>query len=130
MISSFIAILLIVRLATKLLWLIVRDQSGLLVRDKSRLVVCGFTLNISVESSVLVGGVLDGAPGTIRLDQGVAAFDAVSIAGFVLRLDITGVAVVHIIREFVVWVGVVVIIIVMTTKALAGQRCILRIVRQ
>uniref|UniRef100_A0A182U735 Uncharacterized protein n=1 Tax=Anopheles melas TaxID=34690 RepID=A0A182U735_9DIPT len=62
--------------------------STLVVADRSRLV------DDRVEARVLVGGVVDGAHGTVRFDQRVLTFDDITVARFVLRLHVPGVEVV------------------------------------
>lgn len=52
-----------------------------------------------------ISGVLDLADRAIRLDQGVISMDRVAIAGFVLRLVVTGVRVSHGVRKVVLGVS-------------------------
>lgn len=55
----------------------------------------------SIESVQSIGGVLDSASLTVRLDQGVLTLDVVALSGLMLFLDITGVRVIHGVREVV-----------------------------
>lgn len=55
----------------------------------------------SIESIVLVGGVVDGTNGTIGLHERVLTLDSVAVACLVLRLDIAGVEVIHAVFESV-----------------------------
>ena len=76
----------------------------------------GLALNNGVEATVLVGGVLDGADVTVGLDQGVFTLDDVTLANFLLGLDVAGVGVVNVVGEGVVG-GRVVVVVVVTTAA-------------
>lgn len=58
--------------------------------------------NDRIKAGVLVGGVLDDALETIRVDQLVAAGDGVAVARLLLRLDVAGMLVVHRVGELVV----------------------------
>jgi len=57
----------------------------------------------SVESTVMVGGVLDGAGGSIRFNQAVVTFNFVTYAFFGLLLDVMCVCIFNSILEFVLW---------------------------
>lgn len=59
----------------------------------------------SVETIVIISGVMDGSDGTIRFHHGVRALDYISITFFFLRFMITGVSVTNAIVEFVFWIG-------------------------
>lgn len=59
--------------------------------------------NNSVESVVVVSGVVDGSDGAIRFDEAVLSLYNVSFSGFVLRFDISGVSVMNSILERIVW---------------------------
>ena len=61
-----------------------------------------------VESVVGIGGVLDGASAAVGLDEGIAALDDVTVARLLLRLDVTGQSVVHVVTVGVLRMGVVV----------------------
>uniref|UniRef100_A0A182J8G6 Uncharacterized protein n=1 Tax=Anopheles atroparvus TaxID=41427 RepID=A0A182J8G6_ANOAO len=61
-----------------------------------------FAANDGVESVMLVGGVVDDALMTVGVQQRVLALHLVSVACFVLALDIPGVIVVDGVRELVV----------------------------
>lgn len=65
------------------------------------LVVAGFTTNDCVETGVLIGGVVDNAVETIRIVQTVRSLYGISITGFVLLLDITGLYIMNGVREVV-----------------------------
>jgi hypothetical protein len=58
-----------------------------------------------VESVVLVGGVLDGADGAVGVVNGVLALDNVTVAGFPLVLEVSGMRVVHCVVKLVLGVG-------------------------
>ena len=73
--------------------------SALVVADRSRLV------DDRVEARVLVGGVVDGAHGTVRLDQRVLTLDDITVARLVLRLHVPGVEVVDSVLEGVLGRG-------------------------
>uniref|UniRef100_A0A182UE31 Uncharacterized protein n=1 Tax=Anopheles melas TaxID=34690 RepID=A0A182UE31_9DIPT len=54
-----------------------------------------------VESVHIIGGVVDGAHGTVRLDEGVLALHDITVAALDLRLDISGQTIVNtIVDEF------------------------------
>jgi hypothetical protein len=57
----------------------------------------------SVESTVMVSGVLDGAGGAIRFNQAVVTFNFVTYTFFGLLLDVMCVRVFNSILEFVLW---------------------------
>ena len=67
----------------------------------------GFLVDDSVETVVVISGVFDGAAGAIRIHEGVAAVDDVSVAALVLALDITGMRVMHIVGVLVLGMRVV-----------------------
>lgn len=54
---------------------------------------------------MVISGVFDLADGAVRLDQGIESMDSIAIAGFVLRLVVTGVRVSHGVSEVVFGVG-------------------------
>lgn len=58
-------------------------------------------VDYSVEAVVLVGGVVDGANGTIWFHERVLTLHGVAVACLVLRLDIAGVEVIHAVFESV-----------------------------
>uniref|UniRef100_A0A182KIK6 Uncharacterized protein n=1 Tax=Anopheles christyi TaxID=43041 RepID=A0A182KIK6_9DIPT len=62
----------------------------------------------SVESVHIIGGVVDGAHGTVRLDEGVLALHDITVAALDLRLDISGQTIVNTIVVGVFGVSVVV----------------------
>ncbi|EZA48765.1 hypothetical protein X777_12681, partial [Ooceraea biroi] len=68
----------------------------------------GFLADYGVESVDRVSGVVDNAPGTVGLQERVAALDEVAIAGLLLALGVAGQAVVHIIGIAVLGMRVVV----------------------
>jgi hypothetical protein len=55
-----------------------------------------------VESVVGIGGVVDGAGGSVSLDQGVVSLDDISVAGLGLALLVAGVGISHSVLERVV----------------------------
>ena len=61
----------------------------------------GFPSDDSVESVVLVGGVVDGTTETVSVNKGVATLDIVSVTGLVLALDVSGVLIMDVISEVV-----------------------------
>lgn len=64
--------------------------------------VSTFLLDDGIEPVVIVGGVLDGARGTVGLQKAVEAFYVtVTIAGLGLALDVVSVWVVHAVHEVV-----------------------------
>lgn len=69
----------------------------------------GFLVNDSVETVHWVGGVLDGTDGTVRLDEGVATLNDITVTGFVLALGVTGKSVFDVIGVRVLWVRVVLV---------------------
>jgi hypothetical protein len=68
-----------------------------------------FPVNDSIESIVSISGVLYNTPGTIGFDEGVATLDCVTVTGFVLALDVTGVGVMDGVLEGVGGMGIVVV---------------------
>jgi hypothetical protein len=56
-----------------------------------------------VESTVMVGGVLDGAGGAIRFNQAVVTFNFVTCTFLGLLLDVMCVCIFNSILEFVLW---------------------------
>jgi hypothetical protein len=59
--------------------------------------------NDSIESTVMVGGVLDGARGAVGLNQAVVTFNLVTYTLFGLLLDIMRVCILNSISELVLW---------------------------
>jgi len=59
----------------------------------------GSLVDDGVESVDGVSGVLDGTTSAVRLHQAVAALDDVSVAGLVMLLVVSGVGIVHTVRE-------------------------------
>jgi hypothetical protein len=57
----------------------------------------------SVESTVMVGGVLDGAGGAIGFNQAVMTFNFVTYTFLGLLLDVMGVRIFNSILEFILW---------------------------
>jgi len=57
----------------------------------------------SVESTVMVGGVLDSAGGSIRFNQAVVAFNFVTYTFLGLLLDVMCVCIFHSVLEFILW---------------------------
>ena len=57
----------------------------------------------SVESTVMVGGVLDGAGGAIRFNQAVVTFNFVTYTFLGLLLDVMCVCIFNSIFEFILW---------------------------
>ncbi|EZA48764.1 Cuticle protein [Ooceraea biroi] len=68
----------------------------------------GFLADYGVESVDRVSGVVDNAPGTVGLQERVAALDEVAIAGLLLALGVAGQAVVHVVGIAVLGMRVVV----------------------
>ncbi|KYN05715.1 hypothetical protein ALC62_03370 [Cyphomyrmex costatus] len=66
----------------------------------------GFLADYGVESIDWISGVVNGAPGTIGFQEGVATLDEVAVTGLVLALGISGQAVVHVIGVAVLWMRV------------------------
>ena len=64
--------------------------------------VSGFRDN-SVESTVLVSGVLDGAGGAIRFNQAVVSLNFVTNSLLGLLLDVVGVVILNSIPELILW---------------------------
>ena len=93
-------------------------MDGLVVVDLGMEVV--FPVNDSIESVVMVGGVVDSALGTVGFDEGVAAFDNVTVPGFVLALDVACVGVVNRVVEVVTGVGIVVVMVVVVMSVVSG----------
>jgi hypothetical protein len=58
-----------------------------------------------VESVVLVSGVLDGADGAVGVVDGVFSLDHITVPGFPLVLEVTGVGIVNSIVVVVLGVG-------------------------
>lgn len=58
-----------------------------------------------VESVVIIGGVIHGTHGTIRLDQTVLSLDHISVTLLGLRLDVSGVGILDAVVERVLGVG-------------------------
>jgi hypothetical protein len=56
-----------------------------------------------IESTVMVGGVLDGAGGAIRFNQAVVTFNFVTYTFLGLLLDVMCVCIFNSILEFVLW---------------------------
>jgi hypothetical protein len=50
----------------------------------------GFLVDDGVESVDIISGVLDGAAGAVRLDQGVRSTNDITVAGLVLLLVVSG----------------------------------------
>ncbi|KZC07280.1 Cuticle protein [Dufourea novaeangliae] len=67
----------------------------------------GFLADDCVESVDRVSGVVDGALGAVRLDQGVTALYDVTVAGLLLAFGVTGQAIMDIIGVAVLRMGVV-----------------------
>lgn len=59
----------------------------------------------SVETIVVVSGIVDSSDGTVRLSNGVTAFDYVTITDFVLGFVVSCVSVLDTVVEFVLWMG-------------------------
>lgn len=57
----------------------------------------------SVESTVMVGGVLDGASGAIRFNQAVVTFHFVTYTFLGLLLNVMCVCIFNSILEFILW---------------------------
>lgn len=72
--------------------------------------------DVSVESGLPVGVVLDGAHVAIGLHQGVLSANGVSIALLLLVLLVSGVGIVHSVLKGVLGVGVL--------KGGEGERCV------
>lgn len=64
--------------------------------------MAGLTMNDGVESVMVIGGVLDGALVSVRVDQTVGSVNGIALAGFVLLFDVAGVRIVDAVREIVV----------------------------
>lgn len=65
------------------------------------------TVDDSVETVVWVSDVLDGALGTVSLDEGVAALDDISVTLLVLALGVSGQTVLNVVGEAVLWVWII-----------------------
>lgn len=86
------------------LWLVgIVDWSGNEFVDGSGndFVVAGFTTNDCVETAVLIGGVVDNTMETIRIVETVRSLYGISITGFMLLFDITGLYIMYRVREVV-----------------------------
>uniref|UniRef100_A0A182QFG7 Secreted protein n=1 Tax=Anopheles farauti TaxID=69004 RepID=A0A182QFG7_9DIPT len=59
------------------------------------------TADDGVESVVLIGGVVNDATVTIGIDQGVLSLDVITVAFFLLALDVSSVVIVHGVRELI-----------------------------
>lgn len=82
-----------------------------LVERASICVLGGLAVDGGVESEVFVSGVVDDAFAAVGFDERVEADHAVAIATFFLGFDVTGVVVLHFVREFVFWGGVVLVFV-------------------
>ena len=88
---------------------VVRSGLSVVARDGGGDGVGGRSLvDDGVESVVVVGRVLDSAFAAVGLDEGVAALDYVTVAAFVLGLDVAGVGVVDTVAVVVLGMSVVV----------------------
>lgn len=65
----------------------------------------GSLVDDRVESVVVIGGVVDGAHGTVGLDQRVLSLDDVAVALLSLGLDVAGVGILDAVVERVLGVG-------------------------
>jgi hypothetical protein len=65
----------------------------------------GGLVDDGVESVVVIGGVVNGSDWTVRFDEGVLSLDDISVALFVLWLDVSGVWVLDAVVESVFRVG-------------------------
>ena len=63
------------------------------------------SVNDSIEAIVLIGSVVDSSDWTIRFDQGVGSLNNISVASFVLWLNITCMVVVDAVFEGILRVG-------------------------
>lgn len=59
--------------------------------------------DLSVESAMLVGSVLDGTGGAVGLHQAVLTLNNISVSLFGLFFDVTCVLVIHSVLELVLW---------------------------
>lgn len=65
----------------------------------------GSLVDDSVETVMVVGGVVDCAHGTVRFDQRILSLHNISITLLNLRFDISGVWILNTIVERILWVG-------------------------
>lgn len=85
-----------------------RLGNGNLVHRLGDLDVGWLTVNDSIESVVVIGGVLNGTLVAIRIDQTVLSMNLIAVTSFVLILNVAGVLVVHSVREVILSVVIVV----------------------
>uniref|UniRef100_A0A182Q213 Uncharacterized protein n=1 Tax=Anopheles farauti TaxID=69004 RepID=A0A182Q213_9DIPT len=67
----------------------------------------GLTTDNSVESEVVIGMVVDDTVMAIGVQQQVLSMDLISVTGLVLALDVSGMLIMHGVRELVVGRGMV-----------------------
>uniref|UniRef100_A0A182P158 Uncharacterized protein n=1 Tax=Anopheles epiroticus TaxID=199890 RepID=A0A182P158_9DIPT len=65
----------------------------------------GFTADDGVESVVLIGGVVNHTAVTVGVDQGVLSLNVISVALFLLALDVSGVVIMNGVLELVLGRG-------------------------